>query len=235
MSLYQEPLHKAEHKNLKKLLRKLMGIKAKYLPYYVQAITHSSINESYSYNNERLEYLGDAILGAVIAEYLYLKYPSEDEGFLTEMRSKIVSRHSLNHIAKDMGIIVLMNFNKADHNLKASNIFGNALEALIGAIYLDLGYKKTKKYIIDKIIKGHINMEELEQREYNLKNKILSWAQKNDHELVFESKENIIDGGRRIFFTELKMNGSSLSTGSGYSKKEASEKASKLAMEKLSL
>lgn len=217
------------------MLKKLMGIKAKYLPYYIQAITHSSVNENYKHNNERLEYLGDAILGSVVAEYLYLKYPNKDEGFLTEMRSKIVSRQSLNYIAKDMGMLVLMNFNQTDQNLKSSNIFGNALEALIGAIYLDLGYKKTKNYIIDKMIKGHVNMAEIELQEYNLKNKILSWAQKNDRELIFESKENLIEGGRRIFFTELKIDGTSLSIGSGYSKKEASEKASKLAIQKLSL
>ncbi len=226
-------LTKKEAKNFKKLLSKLMGLNPKHLPYYIQAITHSSVSEDFRLNNERLEYLGDAILGAVIAEYLYLKYPTESEGFLTEMRSKIVSRNSLNHIAKDMGMLALMNFNKADENLKSSNIFGNALESLIGAIYLDRGYKRTKSYILNKILKGHVNVDELEQVEYNLNNKIISWAQKNDYELKFETKENFQDNGRRVFHIDLKMDDEVIVTGTGYSKKEASEKAAKLALQKL--
>lgn len=228
-------LTKKQAKDFKKMLRKLMGLNPKHLPYYIQAITHSSVSEDFRLNNERLEYLGDAILGAVIAEYLYLKYPTESEGFLTEMRSKIVSRQSLNHIAKDMGMLALMNFNKADENLKSSNIFGNALESLIGAIYLDRGYNKTKSYILNKILKGHVNMEELEHLEYNLKNKIISWALKHDHELQFDAKEDFQENGRKVFYIDLKMNDEVVVTGTGYSKKEASEMAAKLALEKMEL
>lgn len=228
-------LTKKQAKDFKKMLRKLMGLNPKHLPYYIQAITHSSVSEDFRLNNERLEYLGDAILGAVIAEYLYLKYPTESEGFLTEMRSKIVSRQSLNHIAKDMGMLALMNFNKADENLKSSNIFGNALESLIGAIYLDRGYNKTKSYILNKILKGHVNMEELEHLEYNLKNKIISWAQKHNHELQFDAKEDFQENGRKVFYIDLKMNDEVVVTGTGYSKKEASEMAAKLALEKMEL
>lgn len=217
------------------MLKNLMGVKAKNVAYYIQAITHSSITEDYDSNNERLEYLGDAILGAVIAEYLYLKFPNEHEGFLTEMRSKIVSRNSLNEIAKEMGMLALMNFNEADKNLKSSHIFGNALESFIGAIYLDHGYEKTKKYILQVIVKNHVDLKDLLQQGYNLKNKIISWAQKNKKELDFNDADCQTVNGRKIFYIDLLLDKKCIATGTGYTKKEAGEKAAELALDKLNI
>lgn len=212
-----------------------MGIRARKVHYYFQAITHSSISEDFSENNERLEYLGDAILDAIVAEYLYLKYPSEGEGFLTEMRSKIVSRQSLNSIAKDMGMTNLMHFNKSDQNLRSSHIFGNALESLIGAIYLDRGYDYTKKYILKHILQCYVDIDSLAEQDYNLKNKIISWAQKQKQSIAFESREADNGRGRKIFYIDLIIEDKIIATGSGYSKKEAGEKAAQLALEKLGI
>lgn len=112
------------------------------MPYYVTAVTHRSSDEDLLHNNERLEYLGDAFIGSIVGEYLFKKYPTRDEGYLTEMRSKIVSRQSLNEIALRMGLQKIVRFNKHDKLLRRSQIFGNALEALVGAIYLDKGFDK---------------------------------------------------------------------------------------------
>jgi len=126
-------------------------------------MSHRSIKERTTDNNERLEYLGDAILGGIIADYLYMKYPYKGEGFLTEMRSKMVNRQMLNDIAIRMGLKKITSYNKQDGSLKSSQIFGNALEALVGAIYIDKGYKATKRWVFKKIIIPHLFAEDLEQ------------------------------------------------------------------------
>jgi len=114
---------------------------------YIAALSHRSVKERATDNNERLEYLGDAILGSIIADHLFMKYPYKGEGFLTEMRSKMVNRQTLNDIALKMGLKKITSFNKNDNSLRASQMFGNALEALVGAIYIDKGYGKTKQWV----------------------------------------------------------------------------------------
>lgn len=147
----------------------LLGFRPGKMSLYIAALSHRSIKEKATDNNERLEYLGDAILGGIIADYLFMKYPYKGEGFLTEMRSKMVNRQMLNDIAIRMGLKKITSYNRQDGSLKSSQIFGNALEALVGAIYIDKGYKATKKWVFKKIIIPHLFAEDLEQVEINQK------------------------------------------------------------------
>jgi ribonuclease III len=138
-----------------------------------------SIHES----NERLEFLGDAILGAIVAEHLFSTFPYKDEGFLTKLRSKIVSRHHLNTISRKMGIPQIMNIN--DSQFSGSSVYGNALEALIGSIYLDKGYKKTKDFILDRFFGLYVDIHELESTETDFKSRLTEWSQKEKQTLEF--------------------------------------------------
>ena len=137
-------LFKNSGTSFKKELKNILGFKPGNISLYKTALTHRSVREGADENNERLEYLGDAILSALIADYLFKRYPYKEEGFLTEMRSKMVNRQQLNEIALRMGLKKITLFNKMDGSLKVSQIFGNTLEALVGAIYLDHGYKNCK-------------------------------------------------------------------------------------------
>jgi ribonuclease-3 len=184
-------------------------------------------------DNERLEFLGDAILDAVIAEYLYRIYPEQDEGFLTQLRSKIVKRKQLNKLAQKLGMSILIKSNTS-MNQGQKNILGNAFEALIGAVYLDKGYLKTKKFIIDRILARYLDLEKLSQKESDYKSRLIEWAQKNKKEISFVSKEEINVGSRKmIFMSNVLIMDQSYGTGAGYSKKEAEQKAAEQALLKV--
>lgn len=196
---------------------------------------HRSKIEEVSHNNERLEFLGDAILGSIVADYLFKKYPYQTEGYLTELRSKIVRRETLNNVALRMGLQKLVQFNQNDKGLGRSHIFGNALEALIGAVYLDQGFNKTKKFIINQIIKPYIDIELLESKDTNYKNKLLSWTQKNNHTINFETLEEKNDGSRKIFTIGIVINGELIASGNGFNKKEAGQVAAQEAIKVLKI
>lgn len=186
-------------------------------------------------NNERLEFLGDAVLSSIIAHHLFRKYPYKGEGFLTEMRSKMVNRQKLNEIALKMGLKKITFYNKFDNALKSSQIFGNTLEAVIGAVYLDLGYKKTSRWVEEYIILPHLFIEDLESVEINIKNKLYGWANKNGKSLEFLTLNEKIENGRRLFTIAAVVDGEQISTGKGYNKKDASQIAAQLAVEKMGL
>ncbi|MBM3445468.1 MAG: ribonuclease III [Bacteroidetes bacterium] len=202
---------------------------------YVAALSHRSIKEKATDNNERLEYLGDAILGGIIADYLFMKYPYKGEGFLTEMRSKMVNRQMLNDIAIRMGLKKITSYNRQDGSLKSSQIFGNALEALVGAIYIDKGYKATKKWVFKKIIIPHLFAEDLEQVEINQKNKLYSWANKSGKLLEFETIDEKMENGRRLFTVGAIVDGEVMAEGKAFNKKDAGQIAAQNAVEKLNL
>jgi len=216
-------------------LRNILGYSPGDLQLYKTALSHRSIKEGSDQNNERLEFLGDAVLSAIVADYLFKKYPYKGEGFLTEMRSKMVNRVTLNDIAIRMGLKKVTIYNKGDNSLKISQIFGNTLEALLGAIYLDLGYKKTQKWVMKNIIIPHLFMEELELLEINHKNKLYGWANKNGKALEFETLDERIENGRRLFRIGAVVDGEIISEGTAYNKKDASQIASQLAVVKLGL
>jgi len=219
----------------KKDLKNILGFKPGNISLYKTALTHRSIKEKSDENNERLEYLGDAILSALIADYLFKRYPYKEEGFLTEMRSKMVNRQQLNDIAVRMGLKKITLYNKMDGSLKVSQIFGNTLESLVGAIYLDHGYKKTAKWVLDHIILPHMYMDDLENLEINHKNKLYGWANKNGKNLEFETLEEKIENGRRLFTIGAVVDGEVLAQGKAFNKKDASQIASQIAVEKLGL
>ena len=202
---------------------------------YKTALTHRSVKETSDENNERLEYLGDAILSAIVADYLFRRYPYKEEGFLTEMRSKMVNRQQLNDIAVKMGLKKITVYNKSDSSLKVSQIFGNTLEALVGAIYLDKGYKKTARWVTDHIIIPHMYVDDLEVLEINHKNKLYGWANKNGKMLEFETVNEQLENGRRLFTIAAVVNGKVVAQGKAFNKKDASQIAAQLAVEKLGI
>ena len=226
-------LFNPSQKELTRNLEHLLGFRPIHIRYYELALRHRSKTEEDDCNNERLEFLGDAILGAIIAEYLFKKYPTQDEGFLTELRSRIVRRETLNNVAMRMGLNKLVQYNVQDKGLSRSHIFGNALEALIGAIYLDIGFKKTQHYILKTLIKEYVDVDTLEATDPNYKNKLLSWAQRHGHSISFETIEEKMEGQRRLFTIGVLMNNELIATGNSYSKKDAGQVAAQKALEVL--
>ena len=216
-------------------MRGVLGYTPGNISLYKTALTHRSIKDTIDENNERLEYLGDAVLSALVADYLFKRYPYKEEGFLTEMRSKMVNRQQLNDIALKMGLKKVTLYNKSDASLKTSQLFGNTLEALVGAIYLDKGYKKTSKWVSERIIMPHMFVDDLENLEINHKNKLYGWANKNGKQLDFETINEQFENGRRLFTVAAVINGKKIAQGKAYNKKDASQIASQLAVEKLGI
>lgn len=181
--------------------------------------------------NERLEYLGDAILSTIVAEYLFKKYPNKDEGFLTKMRSKIVKRQTLNEIADNMGLDVIL----SDYSLgkMSSSMLGNALEALVGAIYIEFGYDKTKDYIIKNILMRYLNMTELETKDDNHKSQLLEWCQKNGKEINFTTLAKFKLDKRDCFKVAVVIDGVEMATSEDFNKKSAEQAAASKVMQKL--
>ena len=174
-------------------------------------------------SNERLEYLGDAILGAVVAEYLFKKFPYKEEGFLTEMRSKMVSRVSLNNLSQKIGLDVLLE--TPDISSAGKSVFGNAFEALVGAIYLDKGFPTAKKFIIQRIIKYHIDMDLLESTETNFKSKIINWGQRERKVVAFELMEEVQEKGRKLMKVRVTIDGVEYASASDFNKRKAEQTA----------
>jgi ribonuclease-3 len=226
---------KKKKQSLEKQLQNVLGLRPGNISLYTTALSHRSIKEGADENNERLEYLGDAVLSAIVADYLFKKYPYKGEGFLTEMRSKMVNRQQLNDIAVKMGLKKITLYNKFDGSLKGSQIFGNTLEALVGAVYLDKGYRKTQKWVSKNMIIQHMDVNDLESIDINLKNKLIGWASKNGKVLQFETLEERLENSRRIFTIAAVLDGEQLALGKGYNKKDASQVAAQLAIERLGL
>ncbi len=185
----------SKHKLLYREIKKIIGFSPVRLSCYFQALRHHSMSTAIHENgtrnsNERLEYLGDSVLNTVIAELLFNRFPYKNEGFLTEMRSKIVSRESLNDLAIKIGLNNIVEFDKRAIGFNTKNsIFGNALEAFIGAIFLDGGFYIAKKFIKQKLL-IHIDIDKLQNTETNFKGRLIEWSQKNNKIIEFECEEN---------------------------------------------
>jgi len=205
------------------------------LQLYHTAFRHSSISENEYDSNERLEFLGDAILGAVIADYLYKKFPYKAEGYLTDIRSKMVSRSQLNSIAHKMGIDELMTYNDADALLNKKSLAGNTLEALVGAIFLDKGFQKAKNFILKKIVKPFLDIEEIEISEFNYKSKLLEWSQKNGRSLQYTVKHHSRSRHRTLYKVAAVIDGKEYGMGEDTNKKNAEKLAAKQTFEVLNL
>ncbi|RYZ59548.1 MAG: ribonuclease III [Chitinophagaceae bacterium] len=235
MDFWKSLYKKDSNPSFKKSLKGVLGYSPGNLSLYKTALTHRSVKDRIDENNERLEYLGDAILSALVADYLFKRYPYKGEGFLTEMRSKMVNRQQLNDIALKMGLKKVTAFNKSDASLKSSQIFGNTLEALVGAVYLDIGYKKTAKWVADHILMPHMFMDDLENLEINHKNRLYGWANKNGKNLEFETVDEKLENGRRLFTIAAVIDGKSIAQGKAFNKKDASQIAAQKAVEKLGI
>lgn len=225
-----------ESKNLKLYLKNSFGFSPKKIELYQQAFTHKSAanDKLIREDNERLEFLGDAVLSAIIAEYLYKKYPLASEGFLTELRSRILNRNQLNKLSRKIGIDVFINSNEQDFNI-CESLLGNALEAFIGALYLDRGYKLTKKIFIEKIINNYINIDLLASIDSNYKGKILAWSQKVKNKIEYKVTKEILFNKRKQYIVQLFVNGQFIAEGYDYNIKGAEQNAAMLACEKLEL
>ena len=214
-------------------LHSILGFLPNKTEFYHQAFCHSSIeHEEYS-NNERLEFLGDAIFNAVITEYLYYKMPNKDEGTLTDIRSKIVSRKTLNLLAKKIKIDTMVQTNLG--NKIPSSVYGNAFEALIAAIYLDKGAKSCKKFIIKKIIEPHFSLNELETEISSYKKHFIHWAQKNNTNYSFKLLSETGQAHNKNFEIGLFLKDENIATASAGSKKKAEEAAAKKACQALTI
>ena len=214
-------------------LEHLLGFTPTHISYYRLALMHRSKPEDQTDSNERLEFLGDAILGAIIAEYLFKKYPYQPEGYLTELRSRIVRRETMNNVALRMGLNKLVQYNQNDRGLSRSHIFGNALEALIGAVYLDQGFIKTRKFILNQLVREYIDLDTMESTDTNYKNQLLSWAQRNNKELAFDTIDEKTEGSRKLFTVGIMLDNELVASGTGYNKKEAGQVAAQKALEVL--
>lgn len=216
---------------------RMLGFYPRNIHIYEQALLHKSSSvksdKGRLLNNERLEFLGDAILDAVVADIVYKKFDGKKEGFLTNTRSKIVQRDTLNKLAVEIGLdkLIKSSTRTSSHN---SYMCGNAFEALIGAIYLDRGYEACKQFMEEKIIDRLINLDKIAHKEVNFKSKLIEWSQKNKFAISFELIEQFLDhGSNPVFQTEILVEGLSGGTGIGYSKKESQQNAAQMALKKI--
>lgn len=214
----------------------LLGFHPNNVKLYEQALTHRSSHlpdGKRLCNNERLEFLGDAILGAAVADILYKHFPNKKEGFLTSVRSKIVQRETLNRIALEMGLdkMTIASIRQHAHN---NYVYGNALEALIGAIYLDHGYRKCFKFVKERMIGHYLSLEKIARKEMNFKSNLLEWGQKEKLKIDFELTNIYSDKNKnQIFRTAVSVGGNPLGTGTGYTKKESQQAAAKKAIRRI--
>lgn len=211
-------------------IKKLLNFSPKKINYYKTAFTHRSLKvvdkKGNPINYERLEFLGDAMLGSIIASYLYKKVPKGTEGYLTQMRSKIVSREHLNELGKDLNLIKFVKSNIAKENI-GDNIYGNIFEALIGAIYLDRGYNYCKKFIYENVIIPYVDIAKLEGKITSYKGLIIEWCQKQKKHYVFDTYEDSGNENTKHFSVKISIDGALVAKGRSTSKKKAEEQASK--------
>lgn len=218
----------------------MLGFVPGNLSLYRLAFRHKSVAQNVKKgvknSNERLEFLGDAVLGSVVAEVLFKLYPFEDEGFLTELRSKIVNRSNLNQLARKLGFEQLIQYDsRMVNSTRQGSLLGDAFEALIGAIYLDKGYDFTKNFLVNHIIKSHIDIHKLEQTETNFKSKLIEWCQRHGKDITFELIENQDGESNKLFTVQASIDGEIMGQGKEFNKKNAEKLAAEKACEALSI
>lgn len=213
-------------------LRKILGFKPKQLVYYKKAFLHRSMNQKDENGNpmnyERLEFLGDSMLGTIISKHLYNEVPEGDEGYLTKMRSKIVSREHLNELGKDLNLIKYVE-SRIPKSHFGENIHGNVFEALVGAIYLDRGYKYCEKFIDKRVIEPYVDIEQLEGKVISYKSLIIEWCQKQKKSFNFNVYEDTGNDSLKHFAVKLSISDNVVAKARATSKKKAEERASKRA------
>lgn len=212
----------------------ITGMWPKNLHLYEQAFRHPSalagqgLEKADSY--ERLEFLGDSVLGLIVAEYLFKKYPRKDEGFLTDVRSRIVNGESLTKLARKLDLDTLIEFERRNKSVKHSSMYGDAVEALIAAIYLDYGFRKVRDFVLKKLIYNHLDIDHIVQNNSNYKSLLLEWANKSGKSVSFETVLEEGFGHQRAFTVEVYIEDKAIATGKGNSKKKAEQEAAQAAL-----
>lgn len=224
-------------KELAKNLKSVLGFVPNNIKLFKLAFFHKSMNNSEvrskANNNERLEYLGDSVLSTIVAEYLYKKYPGRDEGFLTKMRSKIVKRKTLNKVAEKMGLDIILS--RYTQGKMSYSMLGNAFEALIGALYIEYGYDKTKNYVIAKILMKYLDVHELERSDDNYKSQLLEWGQKEGRQISYKLINKYKLDKRDRFKIAVFLDGEEVCRAEDFNKKSAEQIASSTALKKLNI
>ncbi|MEQ8713350.1 MAG: ribonuclease III [Cyclobacteriaceae bacterium] len=219
-----------EDKKLAASIKTIVGRKPYNLSLYHLAMRHSSVarvnKQGFKVSNERLEYLGDAVLGLIVAQLLFEKFPYKDEGFLTEMRSRIVNRESLNRLGRKFGLKDLINYNQSSRSsISHKSMYGDTMEALIGAVYLDMGYRACTKFVVDRLIANHFDLEELVNANQNYKSIVIEYAQKENKSIEFVVNETETADKTRQFVAEVIIDEEMMAQGHGLSKKKAEQDA----------
>ncbi len=236
---YQIKLFSSPRKEFYAFLKATTGFSPLKLKLYDLAFIHRSASSTdlmgLPVNNERLEYLGDAVLGAIVAEYLYNRFPRKDEGFLTQMRSRIVNRSFLTQLTFKLGLNRFISSNTNSVN-DSSHIFGDVFEAFIGAVYLDVGYQGVKQFVIKKVLSVHVDIQQLEKSDNNYKSQLIEWGQKNKREVEFDTRENPENSSQSLpFISIIRIDGQIVGKGEGYSKKESQQSSACKALSYLEL
>lgn len=227
-------IRSSSDKEFIKALKNLFGFKPRNVYLYKLALCHkagpSKYNPDNDLNNERLEYLGDAVLSSIVADYLYKKFPTKDEGFLTEMRAKIVSRSRLNLLARKLGVDNMI-FEDKQVRTKSKSIFGDTFEALIGAIYLDKGYKAARSVVIRRIIDVHMDIDQIERTEINFKSRLIEWVQKEKKHIEFHLVNEIGEGYGKQYLVEVLIDKTCYGKAQDFSIKAAEQRAAEITCE----
>lgn len=225
---------KEDEREIKQFIFSKFGYKPKNLSFFFQAITHKSLihNNEAENSNERLEFLGDSILDAIVAEFVYARFPNHDEGYLTKIKSKLVSRKTLSSIAEEMELRQIIRY-QTGRTINLNTLEGNAFEAIIGAIYLDSGYSEVKKVVNEFIFKKYVDLNKILEEEIDFKSKLFIWSQKKQLNLAFQVISEVNNSGIWEYVVIALINGVGYGRGTGNSKKSAEQVASKETFELL--
>ncbi len=227
------PAVTSEAKQFRSAIYAITRIRPGNLALYKLALQHSSMRES-THSNERLEFLGDAVLSLIVGEYLFKKYPLKEEGFLTEIRARIVNRESLGGLAKKIGVDTMLYYDKnAMQRGGLKFIYGNALEALIGAVYLDKGYKRCCQFVLGRLLRLYVDLEALVQTDTNYKSQLVTWAGKNQKHVQFKIVAEQCVERFKEFTAQVVVEDQVVGQGQGSNKKKAEQKAAQVALESL--
>ena len=231
-SLFKLFTPSSKARQLRRAVYAITSYRPRDIALYKLAFQHGSIPGTTA-SNERLEFLGDAVLSLIIGEYLFQKYPSKGEGFLTEIRARVVNRTALGQLARKVGINRLIQYDKKARHKGGGFKFvdGNALEALIGAVYLDQGYSRCRKFVIDRLLNLHMDLEMLIQHDTNYKSQLINWGNKNRKKIVFQIVDEQHIDGIREFTAQVMLDETVVGQGQGKSKKQAEQQAAHAALE----
>lgn len=229
-------LYLSSDREYARALTNILGFVPQNINLYRLAFRHKSvapeIKTGVKNSNERLEFLGDSVLGAVVSDFLFKKYPYKSEGFLTEMRSKLVNRQHLNQLGKKLGLDGMVDYDgkSIGANNKQSSMLGDAFEALVGAVYLDKGYEVSCDFILNRIIKQHIDVDSLEQTETNFKSKLIEWCQRHGKDVHFELvPEAEVSNRQKLFTVKVLIDNEIMAEGQDFTKKNAEKIAAERA------